>query len=150
MRSGRLARRNQKKKPESSSKSTNDETRKSTPQDPIKPSLESRRGLIQQQIAGAENLADLYLFEFRNQIASLLFGVRLRSGTFKVLVNGLAQGFSSPCSIAQPQHDSRERRVMVNHYAQLPPGLQNAARFLYAARGLGTVVHDTIRVHQIE
>jgi len=67
-----------------------------------------------------------------------------------MIMNGLAQRFAAQKPVAQPEHESGERRVVVDHDAKCPSGLENSPGLTDTLRGVGTVMHHAVGVHDVE
>ncbi len=120
------------------------------PDHPIKTALKPRRGLVQQQVSRAEFLPELYLLESLHQPLRFFFRIRICARTFQMIVNRFPQGLPAQPPVAQPEHRSGERGMAIDHDAQRAAGLQYAARLANAPSRIGAVMHDPIRIDNVE
>jgi hypothetical protein len=79
--------------------------------------------LVQQQIAGAEDLVDADPFEIAHQRENLATRECFRRRTLKAFVNALSNRLTAPEAVSKPEHHPRERGVMVEHNAGFASGL---------------------------
>lgn len=93
---------------------------------------------------------DLDVFEIGHQLANFGGGVGLGAGALEAVVHAAADGLGAPEAVAEPEHESSERGVVVEHDAGVAAGFENAEGFAQAAGGVGAVVHDAVGIDDVE
>lgn len=105
---------------------------------------------MKQEISGAEDQARLQVCEGLEQVKCFCAGIGFCAWAFEMIEDGLPQRLPAQKSVTEPEHCTGNRGMVIDHDPALASGLQHAQGFSDALICIRTVMHNAVRVHDVE